>query len=391
MGVKMGNKSNNKKANKPNNKSKKESSAPFRGASKDDKIVRINPGGYPMSGDAKKYALALQQPFSEAAIGCRVPDQYFCPTVTYAVREFLTIKADANGEADVVICPNPAVIAWSSRQSIQNGNALILKDGVQHNNSQYVNGTAFLASKLSAYRIVSWGVRIRSTQSINQTQGTVTAALVVPKDGLYFPSAGATNFSAIGGGFQAGGAAFAPLSLANYLVDAGFPSSGAGKIEIGSLVDYPYHMRSSCVASAENTYEISPKLTSPTAFHFRDSADSIFGTDTTGQTATVAITEVKTGDASYMLLDGWTNVVVAASGLVASSTGALDIEIVYNIEGNPVLAYGGAPAIGVATGAKSVHDPIGSLLAQAALEVAPAFRYVSAARNAFRAFSSSIQ
>jgi hypothetical protein len=366
-----------------NNKTKHESA--FNTPAKIPKQINLNNMG--LSPDASKYKTGLLNPFSDSAVGSRLPDQYFAPTVTYAVREFVTLKVNADGEFDVVICPNPLYVAWSTRNSIANGQTLITKDGTSHLNGRYTNGTATLSNKLSNYRIVNWGIRIRQTQSINTTQGTLTAALFVPKDGCYHPSLG-TNDAPVGAQSAASGN-WATSTIGANIGACGLPVFGppaTGKIDIGSLVDFPYHMRASCVNCAENTYEIVPKLVSPTSCMFRATIDSIIGTDITGQSSAVYI---QPGDASYILVDGWTNIVIAGSGLVPSTTGAVDVEIVYNIEGNPQVSFNGTAATAVATGAKSAHDPIGMLLAQSALDAAPAFKLLNMARVAFKAFGSN--
>jgi len=390
MGVKVGN--NKTKVNNSSNKKspqqhKKRKESFFSGP---PAPIKVTLPGYnnQLSTAAKTYKAALLEPFSDAAIGCRVPDQYFCPTVTYAVREFITVKVDSSGNFDCVLCPNPCFVAYSSRNSIANGTSMTMKNGSTYPNAQYTNPTSSLANKLSSYRVVSWGVRVRQTQSINVTQGTLTAALFVPKDGILHPSAGTS--SAPIGSQTATGANWSGQTLADYIRDAGLPLDAANQvIDLGSLVDFPYHMRASCVNAAENTYEISPKVCSPTAFHFRDTTDSVFGTDITGQSS---VSYIQPGDSSYLLLDGWTNVVIGGTGLVANSTGAVDLEIIYNIEGNPFISIGSSTgtygsAIAVATGVKSICDPIGALLAQASLDTAPGFKLLNLARAGFRAFS----
>lgn len=348
---------------------------------------QLNMNQLGLSPDATKYKTGLLNPFSDTATGSRLPDQYFAPTVTYAIREFLTLKVDANGEFDAVICPNPLYIGYSSRNSIANGSTLTLKDGNTYVNAKYTNDATSLAVKVSNYRIVNWGIRIRQTQSINTTQGTLTAALFVPKDGLYHPNIG-TAGAPVGGQTLASGN-WSTSSMGEYLLGAGLPVSGSGttaKIDIGSLVDYPYHMRASCVNCAENTYEIVPKLVSPSSHMFRSSIDNRFGTDIVGQNS---VAFIQPGDASYILCDGWTNIVLAGSGLAVNTAGAVDIEVVYNIEGNPQLVFSGQNAIAIATGAKSAHDPIGMLMAQSALDASPAFKLLNLARVAFKAFGQN--
>lgn len=373
-----------KNNNKINNNQKPKETA-FQGPLTQTKRVNMNSLG--LTPDALKYKTGLLNPFSDAATGSRLPDQYFAPTVTYAIREFLTLKVDANGEFDAVICPNPIYIAWSTRNSIANGATLITKDSTSYANGMYINNPNSLFGKVSNYRIVNWGIRVRQTQSINTTQGTITAALFVPKDGMFHPTIGTTN-APVGGQSLASGN-WSTSTINAYLLGAGLPVSGSGataKIDVGSLVDFPYHMRASCVNAAENTYEIVPKLVSPSSQMFRGASDSVFGTDIVGQNS---VAFIQPGDSSYVVVDGWTNIVLCGTGLLANTAGAIDIEIVYNIEGNPTLTFAGTNSIALATGAKSAHDPIGMLLAQSALDASPAFKLLNLARVAFKTFGSN--
>lgn len=384
--VKVNNKARPQSAPKnKNNNNKKEKETAFSTPPRVPKQLNMN--SLALSPDANKYKLGLLNPFSDVATGARLPDQYFAPTVTYAIREFITCKVDANGEFDIVLCPNPLYVAYSTRSSIANGSTLTLKDSNTYANGQYLNAVTSLANKVSNYRIVNWGVRVRQTQSINTTQGTITAALFVPKDGLYHPAIGASG-APVGNQSLASGN-WSTSTMAAYLLGTGLPATGSGttsKIDIGSLVDFPYHMRASCVNCAENTYEIVPKLVSPTSQHFRGAYDNVFGTDITGQNS---VAFIQPGDASYVLVDGWTNIVISGSGLAVNTAGAVDIEIVYNIEGNPQITLAGTNAIAIATGAKSAHDPIGMLVAQSLLDASPAFKLLNLARVAFKSFGNN--
>lgn len=375
-------KKNNNNNNLNNNNVKKEN-----GFATPSKNVKLNLNALNLTPDANKYKMGLLNPFSDYATGSRIPDQYFAPTVTFAIREFITCKVDANGEFDIVLCPNPQFVAYSTRNSISNGTTLTLKDASTYANGNYTNGPSGISTKVSAYRVVNWGVRVRQTQSITSAQGTLTAALFVPRDGQMHPSQGTINGTIGQQGVASG--TFSNNNMFNYLVQTGIPATGTGttaKIDVGSLVDFPFHMRASCVNAAENTYEIVPKLVSPKAQGFRGSADSAFGSDITSQTS---LAFVQAGDSSYLEVDGWTNVIVSGTGLVANSVGAVDLEIVYNIEGNPQLIVAGTNVVAIATGAKSAHDPLGMLLAQAALDSSPAFKVLNLARIAFKSFGQN--
>jgi hypothetical protein len=329
--------------------------------------------------DTKKYSIGLLNPFSEAAIGARVPDEFYAPTSTASLREFITLQNNATGYGDVVILPNVFNPAFSTRGSIANGGALVMRNGGSINKGKISNDTATLYSKLTSYRIVNWGIRIRNTSSLTNARGIITIALFDIPDGMIVPASAAI------GGQTAASATYTSSTMNAYLTALGLPTDATDTtlLDVNSLLDYPCHMRSQGVQLAEKTFEVLPKLTSPSSRNFRLSQDSPWGTDINAQTS---VSYVQPGNASYLRCDGWTGIAISFSG-GSTTVGdqSFDIEVVYNIEGNPNVNSGTSF---ISTGAQNICDPIGMLQAQSKLDMVNSFKEITTgAMSAYRLFS----
>lgn len=315
-----------------------------------------------------QYAKALMYPFSTQALGARVPDQYFSPTATFALREYLSLTSDASGNLDVIAMPNPLVPAWSTRSNISNGVTMSTPNGSTYPNGGIINSSVALAGKLKNYRIVSWGARIRNVSSMTNVSGVVTTALVPTHFRLRSPQNNPI------GGQVAGGSGSGGFHIQNWLSSAGIPNTGIGAsatVDLSNLLDLPYHARYPSLQLAEQGIEVRPKLVDPSGFLFRNSTDSLWGSD---MQATTSAVYVQPGDASYTMADGWTNIVIGGSGFPAS-TNVMDIELIYHLEGSPNVDAG---TIFIADTPVAKMDPLGAMLAVAGLNRAQPFVKIAA-------------
>jgi len=315
-------------------------------------------------------------------LGARVPDLFYAPTATLSLRETVSLQNDANGNMDCIFTPNVRCPVVSFRGSIQNGTTLTTPDGTTYAKGCILNNMGALSGKIVNYRIVSWGLRIRNTSSMTNASGVLSVALVPPHQRMRTP-----NNDTIGGQ-GAGGPGAAGMNAYYWLQSLGAPIEGSGttaRVDIASLVDLPYHARYQGAQLAEQTFEVHPKLTSPQGLEFRYSNDSYWGTD---MQATTSAVYVNPGDASYLFMDGWTSVILGFSGGGGTSgTQTFDVEVVYHLEGSPQVQSG---TIFISDSPVSHHDPVGAMLAQAALNAAPAFTKVSsAAMAALRSFAGA--
>jgi hypothetical protein len=332
--------------------------------------------------DAAHYKEALLNPFSDMALGCRVPDKYFAPTATVALREIVSLSNDTAGMIECVVMPNLYQPVFSGRSNISNGVTATLPDANTYQTATILNSSVALYNKLVNYRIVSWGLRIRNTTAVTNAAGVLTVALVPPHERMRVPqNASIGNQTAFGTG--AGN-----FNLQNWYAAMGIPYTGSGstaRVDQTSLLDFPYHARYQGTQLSEETFEVHPKMTDPKALSFRDSNDSYWGSDMQSTTSAIY---VQPGDATYLFLDGWTSVVIGYQGGSATAgTQTFDIELVYHVEGSPNVQSGTV----FITDAPVVRcDPLACEIVQAALNMAPVFTKVGgAAMAAYRSFKGS--
>lgn len=108
----------------------------------------------------------LTNPFSQEAVGAKIPDDDSTPAFTAQVRCFHVMSSDANGHAAVSLSPNALRY---------NGRSLILDaSGVATATSNIENPDhAAYVAQTDQYRIVSWGYRVYSILPGLTAQGTV--------------------------------------------------------------------------------------------------------------------------------------------------------------------------------------------------------------------------
>ncbi len=329
-----------------------------------------------------QYKLALLNPFSEKALGCRVPDEYFSPTATLALREVVTLANTTSGTFDCIFLPSAIVPAVSTRGCITNGATLSWASGAT--NTSYgaiINDSTALYGKVTNHRIVSWGLRIRNTSPVTAAQGALTVALVPMKQRSRVPHNLSVGFN------TSSGTGAANLTPEQWLKSVGLPYTGTGAsavVDVASLLDFPYHARYQGAQLAEQTFEIHPKICDATGRSFRNSTDNYYGFDINPESS---VAYIQPGDASYILCDGWTAVAVGYSGgSSVQGTNTFEVEMIYHLEGSPNVS---SSTVFIADSPVSVHDPMVTMLAQAALSSAPAFTKVAgAAMAAYRAFSA---
>jgi len=367
-----------KNAVRPANLPKKNPQTPPKSQSVPAKsVAQVNYNAPPKTVPAPKdhYAKALLFPFSMEALGARVPDQYFSPTATFALREFATLTSDASGNLDLIAMPNPLVPAWSTRSNVSNGTTMVTPDGTIYPTAGFLNSSTSLGKKLKNYRIVSWGMRVRNTSSMTNVSGVVTTALVPSHFRLKTP------YALEIGGNGANGAGASNLTIGNWLGAAGIPFTGSGtsaKVDTSSLLDLPFHSRYPSLQLAEQGIEVRPKLVDPSGLLFRNATDSFWGED---MQATTSAIYVQPGDASYTMCDGWTNIVLAGNGFPAN-TSVMDVELIYHLEGSPNVDSG---TLFIADTPVVKLDPIGAMIAIAGLNRAQPF--VKIASEAMRAMA----
>lgn len=315
------------------------------------------------------YRACLTNPFSPMAQGARVPDMYCVPTATRHITRKFTLATNASGEADVCILPSAYIHAFSPRGSVVGGSSLTTLDGVTLTNATVTTSASSLSAQLTNYRIVGYGVKVIGIASMTTNAGSATLATV--------PAEGYLNTTDTVGN-QASNAANAFHTMARWLTSLGIPNASS-VVSVASLPALLNSVETSLVNVSERPITVIPKICSPSAFKFRQSADQGPGFNITGQTS---VATVSAGNASFLEVNGQETTVIAITGCPAS-TSMLDIEVVYHIEGIPFISATAGQIIG-SDSSVVVCDPVGWMNVIKDVASSPTFRsFVEGVGNSF--------
>lgn len=273
------------------------------------------------------YYLSLVDPFHVGALGAKVPDQYSCPTVTQTIRGSFTVTADASGNALLLALPNPLVALAMQTGSCGDFSTITYGDATTRTNGYWGIDKSGFPSKLDNYRVVGYGIRVTGLSSMTNSSGKFIF-------GTYpITTSWSTKDFTVGGATPATNAS---LTAAQFWKELGVPYNGSTAVP-SALVNMPGSRVYSAVEASENIIELCPRLSTPAAMNFRETADSFLGFDyVSGSTSA--------GDASYLKIDGYEACYVYYTGGTAS-TSSFDVEIVYHLEGKPSLNTGATQAV----------------------------------------------
>jgi len=292
------------------------------------------PRGLPAS--AANYAIALTKPFSDASYGARVPDMYSAPTATHHIRRLVTVKADSDGNFTALVMPSiyQHMLIPTGTTVNNNGTDFIAWNGASlaKNYGLVASGPLTNQTKLSNARIVSYGVRIRNINSMTDVKGRFSVAKIAIKDDMICPSR-----AAVGGLVPQ-----AYFSRKEWYLAAGIPVQGSTDdftatgitIDPDTLQTLPQSVTMSNMELAQKGLEVIPKITTPYAFSFRNTADSKAGNDPAPGIATGSI---NVGDDDYIKFGGFESILLAGSGLTPAQP-CYTIELIYHVEGTPTIA-----------------------------------------------------
>jgi len=104
----------------------------------------------------------MVNPFCAEAKGARLPDDDSSNSVGFQIREVITAATNAQGMANKVIKPNPT-FSFGSYPGGVGDTGFDFSNGGAFSGYTAVADATSLQSNFSAYRLVSWGVKIMST------------------------------------------------------------------------------------------------------------------------------------------------------------------------------------------------------------------------------------
>jgi len=373
------------KQNQKNGQQKKKANPPSQGGMKMRRKPRLRLGG-PVAGS---FGTALSYPFSRAAEGARLPDGNPNNSSTILLTRKVTLQSNASGELDVTCLPNLHTTLMSTRASVLGGQAFwIASTGVVDGNFQ--DGTAIgtfmgdgfdtyaLNPMYSRYRIVSYGVRLRTIGGLN-TPGEFMIAVnpckgQVPMRQLQTGGVvGIDDYNGVVRAINTYWSAIGPRNtVENYIRHLGLPVTGsanAAALQIAYVTNMPQHAIMSAAEVSARGAHFRGLPFEGEARNYRqmflspigtDAVDVAFSASGVFNNSTSVMNQGLGVDISHLRCSGHESVIIAGDGFPAS-TSVATLEYVYHVEvlPNPNFTSQARP-----TGAK-VHVPPSQTLDQA--------------------------
>lgn len=289
--------------------------------------------------DVSQFHVALKQPFSTIAMGVRVPDSYCFPTVTYHYRSSIPLISDSSGRISLAVFPSPALTLASGNGVVSAGATSF----ASNNQVFYLVSPTELASKLTEYRTVAWGIRILAKDSAFSTKGKLSIALVPTTNNApswnTLQTAGAT------------GTGVATEYIAGF--DIGFLDS--------SILNYPAVKTFSMQDLMREDIEVPGMPLNESFYDFRGTTDRTTTPwsattnigDEVATTATALINSTTIGRKDVASVRGGIAILIVASGLPATSQ-AFDVDIVFHLEGSPNLSSASGAVAGLVPSSQAV-------------------------------------
>lgn len=298
------------------------------------------PGG---GGPASHWQVALQHPFGLAAEGAKVPDSCSIPTTTFTVTQKLGFQSDSGGIVDMICMPSLATAIWSPRASLV-GDTYQCYYGAVGSPVTGGNAMAFDIAGLGAiyqrFRIVGWGVRIRSTAGINSPGeffgAAIAASGLAPGNTKNAPAiVDPTSSTARGVPSYLGTAG--PIDTAqNYLASLGIPYSGINNsavVDNAKIVVLPHHgIASHSQVSARGLHMRSFPF-EPDAHRFKTVAFTSTGTDSVDcySSLPTSLSQQYAVNMDPWKVNGFESILISGVGFPASTILGT-VEVIYHCE-----------------------------------------------------------
>lgn len=264
-----------------------------------------------------QYEAALMNPFSEQALGARVPDSYSFPSEVRHAKTVYTLQAATGGNLDCAIFPHPLYTVVSGIGTL-NGGVGTPENTVPGFTQTGIVSQTTLAGIYGNYRIVGGGVRVKFSQSYNNATGRLFIAVQPsPANIPYYAGSGAKVDL------------YDTLDLPYEAASGGIPTS---------IVTLPYSLEIPVSELIGNGIEIPLRVSSAAFSEWREANIASSGPSlVTLGASTSAIGEI-VGE-NFVAADGFSTVMIRGTNLPTGSP-CLDIEVILHFEGTPAIQTG---------------------------------------------------
>jgi hypothetical protein len=296
---------------------------------------------------ADAYANALYAPFSGAAIGARVPDQWAYPTSTYKSQGLMTLKSDASGNCSFYLTFNPfatlidAAATTATTVSVVPGGAGGMKRAIGLTSSQAfyaASNYTTLAQAFSSYRVVGGGFQLRSVIPPLNASGKVIMA-AVPATGFFPGPKYLDNLSAVDQAAQ-------PHAV--MAIVTGLSSNAPGNHIPSSILGLPTATFATTAELETGVISFTARPITPLAYRFKstDTAQNTFAFG--GNDAPDGVAEYASTAGVFTMrerepygstdIHGFEAFLITCEGLPVSAN-VFDLEYIFHYEGTPNLSF----------------------------------------------------
>jgi len=278
------------------------------------------------------YLRALMDPVSADAIGVKAPNPYSVASNTFRNRTKVVITPDTNGNWDFVYMGRPFQTAFKTTGTLTAG---ALTPYGAATNWYYAEDVTSLGAKMSSFRVVANGLRIKNIQAPGTAIGQIVVARVPMSRNLYGPNLLATT---------------APSSN-NYSLQqiCGISTDDDGFVPL-TIEDLPGAEEYDIAEVLGREIIVANKPTSGCAFDFSTTNDQVpyNGNKKVAQEieydASTGLVQV--GDTNETTTSaGWTCILIRGVNFpTGATTKCIELELVSHVEGEPKISkvVGGA-------------------------------------------------
>lgn len=325
------------------------------------------------------YAVALCHPFETGAIGARVPEPWASPTTTYKIHIPMVVNTDASGSFDAVIAPHVLNTVFSTYPSVSattgitGGAALAYPVSVDSTFTSavaqtYLNAGATatsLASKFKNYRVVSYGVRLKTNVDFTHANGRIYWARVAAPSQVPLLLGSGSTISYLAADWEC------PLDASGHMTSQIVDMPEAGQLQVSQLLgpgghEWTFHP----VAGTANQFIDAVNLTTEQSL----SVNTPTGTIGTSMSTTYASTS------------GFQALWLKGEGCVPASLvpGAFSLEVILHVEGTQnILGGSSAPDLVASAPPPALASPMAAFAAVKQAMALPAAMPVAAKAEAF--------
>jgi len=282
------------------------------------------------------FTRCLMDPLDPKSIGCQVPDPYPFPTQTYHIHQTSVIGAPSSSSVTsgaVAFLPNPcfSMIDYQHLGSLTSSNYAVTSTPMTQLSSTGTNSASALwsaitpsdlKSKLSTYRVVSWGIKISNLLPELSATGRIIVAYLPIGDTIpsYDELLGATTATVCDNVFDV------PYAALNTSAILNLPT--AMELSVGDLL--------------HGDLELSGMYTNSNFWTFKSSRYDVVqetGTAYGFDSASVAATAIsRAGYKDLTRCVGGAGIVIYFEGIPAGVSNAFQVETIYHLEGSPQIA-----------------------------------------------------